>query len=357
MKHTAMSNQRVTKPNGRVVHQPESFRLRGIIGSVILVDLDVDQRDVDVAVRPSNSRRSALLLSYSPTMKLYRYWARSSAPVEGRHIDEITCLGWSDRSRADAEAEARGRGRDTARRIRETGQMPDHYGYFDRPVREEIIEDHWDERGENRLWAITRNAPGVMVLNVRDVMFADIDETGPSLSDALTNAIGRLFGLGKRASGQGNDFVTRTRTAVRRVADEHALGARLYRTAVGLRGIVTSTSFDLTEASTRQLLDQFGGDPVYVRLCEVQLCFRAGLTPKPWRIGMRPPGVTFPFTSAASEFVAREWEVAYNERIASYATGELEDIIGPDVANDNSVIGSLVHLHDDFTCPDGAPLA
>jgi len=71
---------------------------------------------------------------------------------------------------------------------------------------------------------------------------------------------------------------------------------RLYRTPAGFRVLVMHRSFDPGDPLVEQFFKTLGVDPVYAAMCKNQSCFRARVSPKPWRIGiphhMRPrPGI------------------------------------------------------------------
>ena len=80
------------------------------------------------------------------------------------------------------------------------------------------------------------------------------------------------------------------------VASHPGWAVRVYRTPSGLRAMATHQRFAPNDPAVTAFFDAVGADPVYVRMCINQQCFRARLTPKPWRIGisahMKPrPGV------------------------------------------------------------------
>jgi hypothetical protein len=52
--------------------------------------------------------------------------------------------------------------------------------------------------------------------------------------------------------------------------------------------------FDPTSAITLAALRELGSDPKYVQLAKAQECFRARLTPKPWRCGVRQSSRVYP---------------------------------------------------------------
>jgi hypothetical protein len=68
------------------------------------------------------------------------------------------------------------------------------------------------------------------------------------------------------------------------------------------------------------VLNEFGSDPLYMRLCRTQQSYRARLTPKPWRANARKPPAKFPIESATQQAAFARWEAEYNQRIASFAT-------------------------------------
>lgn len=64
---------------------------------------------------------------------------------------------------------------------------------------------------------------------------------------------------------------------------------RVYRTHSGARVICTSrpVPFASSRYEVMNLFRFLGADPNYARLCCDQLCYRARLTPKPWRVAER----------------------------------------------------------------------
>jgi hypothetical protein len=60
---------------------------------------------------------------------------------------------------------------------------------------------------------------------------------------------------------------------------------RVYLTAKGLRVVCTSAllPWEKHDWLATRLMKYLGADPDYIRLCGEQKCYRARLTPKPWR--------------------------------------------------------------------------
>jgi hypothetical protein len=289
-------------------------------------------------------------------MNFYRYWARERAAVHvGRRSWELGAYGGSNDSLAEAVRRAHEIAERAARAI-ERGQPPATYGYADRPLREEIIEEIHDA---GQLAAvITRNSYGSLVLNTSRVMFVDIDypSTG-RWNGALAGAVRHLWNrlTGKPAPLQPDrDEVILSR--VEDVTRQHPqLGVRVYRTAGGFRLLATSDTFDPTSAETGRMLADFGSDALYQRLCLAQQCFRARLSAKFWRCGAGKPPSRLPWASDDEEAEYRRWEQAYHARANEYATCALVATFGEPAVHDGVQV--VLDTHDRLSCRDGAPLA
>ncbi|HEV8675259.1 MAG TPA: hypothetical protein VGX21_14515 [Methylomirabilota bacterium] len=95
------------------------------------------------------------------------------------------------------------------------------------------------------------------------------------------------------------------------------------------------------------VLERFGADPLYVRLCRLQQSFRARLTPKPWRCGLAAPPATFPFDTPRAESRFRAWEASYASTAARYATCRYLATVGGDRMAPG--LEDLVRYHDQET--------
>ena len=61
---------------------------------------------------------------------------------------------------------------------------------------------------------------------------------------------------------------------------------RLYRTPAGLRVLAVHELFEPTSTAVQEFFQTLGVDPIFARMCLRQQCFRARVSPKPWRIGI-----------------------------------------------------------------------
>jgi hypothetical protein len=250
-------------------------------------------------------------------MKLARFWTRQPGEAmapDGRRI-RVVARGWSDESPEMAARLARDVAARLAQKIASGDMAKRQYLYGERPLPEAIIREFAGPAGPRAL--VTRNVYGALVMNAQELMFIDIDrEDRPAHSGGdLIAGLKSLFG-GGAAPSPAQSVVD----DIRRVTEANGLAARVYKTAAGYRVAITNAAFQAGSAQSDALLRQFGADPLYIRLCQLQQSFRARLTPKPWRCGMGAPPVSFPYESPNEEARFREWESRYNRAAASYAT-------------------------------------
>ena len=272
-------------------------------------------------------------------MHFPRYWTAA-------RDKDVVAWGWSDVNLTDASARAAER----LKRIKEwlargKGNLQSRYGYSDgRPLREEVIREFHAPEGVLRA-VITRNSYGCLVLNSTDLMFVDIDAPEAKESGWLAG----LFGL--RKPDHTRDPAAFMNTLDSRVRDWvgrwTGWGWRVYRTAAGVRLIATHEPIMSDHATCQTAFEIFEADPLYRKLCGAQKCFRARLTPKPWRCEMEKPRERWPWRDEKGEARFRKWEAEYNKVSSGYATCKLVGQLGN--SEIHPALRSLVELHDDFT--------
>jgi hypothetical protein len=284
-------------------------------------------------------------------MKIPKYWAKSIRSVQ--HPDGrpylLVIWQWSDVSAGEAQRKADDRAREVADKVR-AGQQLNRYGYGERPLREEITQGVTNDAG-SEVAVVTRNAYGALVLNAANAMFIDIDFVDKGASGS--GGGGFSWGLGKRAASPEEQHVER----ITSWAGSHPdVGVRVYRTAAGLRCLITNHTFDPARSDALEILRAFESDPLYVRLCQAQECFRARLTPKPWRCEMKMPPWRFPWPNTDVEIQYRLWERRYEQASRSYAVCRLIKESGPREVHPD--VAPILKLHDQLTgVNDQKPLA
>ena len=311
-----------------------------------------------------------------------QYWA------EGRlqHRDKrrqvtVRRFGWSDVSQADAQANADARVQAALARLVAGEKLPKrepkipYNGAAGVPIREEIVGRHGDT-------IITRNSYGARCLNTPNVLFVDIDfqdKPGVRLTGAIfallllaAGAIGwglhskwygigaavlavilgygistRLNNLVQRAKG-GVEGAVRARIATF-IAGHPDWHLRLYRTPAGMRALAMHRTFDPEEPAVADCFRALGADPIYAHMCLNQHCFRARVSPKPWRIGiaahMRPSPGVWPVKPERLPDRNR-WIDTYERTARDYASCRFaEDVGSEDVAPEARAVQVL---HDEL---------
>lgn len=303
-------------------------------------------------------------------MLVPRYWAEARLQHrEGRRTVTVRRFGWSDESEAQAQAHAEARAREALDRVLAGETLPRrerrvaYNGAEGMPIREEIVERHGEA-------VITRNGYGALCLNTPDLLFADIDAVvryddrnrtfwriAAGVSAALIvlalvdESPGRYavaavvgFFIGLLGGGafsvlcrwiwirlRGGYERHARRTLARFLAAHPDWRVRVYRTPAGLRLMAVHRPFDPRGDETKACFDALGVDPVYARMCFNQHCFRARLTPKPWRIGLQR--LRAPYSAAwrpeHALLPARQaWIEDYQRRSTGYAACRYLETLG-----------------------------
>jgi len=280
-------------------------------------------------------------------MRIPRYWAQGRCEytaADGRP-EEFACWGWSNNNREEAAERGLQRAEKAVEQLLR-GDLPDRYLYSDRPLREEIVQEFTDNDGELQA-AITRNGYGCHVLNTARLPFIDRDAPRPNPVAEIVRFLRSLFGRAKAPSPWDLEAGDRREELVSVLERYGYDGVRLYRTKAGERYLLTGTLLDPTATNTFNLMEDLGSDPVYQKLCRVQECFRARLTPKPWRCGVAQPPVRFPWKTEQDQQKHRRWEEAYFQRADRYATCQFVEHLGDSSMSDD--VRALVELHDELT--------
>lgn len=323
------------------------------------------------------------------------YWAEVviKHKERGRQAT-IKRFGWSDISQYDAQQEAQRRAEDALKdwldgkliTLRET--KVNYNGADGLPIREQIISKHGDV-------VITRNSYGALCLNTPDVMFADIDFDIPYrvggclqlllfalLIGGIVSLVNNyyemniiyeiktiiyempiifailfimLIAIHLRIKESKDPFESNNKVKI----DEHLnkinaflekypqWGIRVYETPAGLRLLVTHKTMSPNDPEVELFFKLMEADPVYARMCKNQQCFRARVSPKPWRVDMSehisPRSGTWPI--GEQYMSAREnWIKQYENKAKDYAACRFIQHCGS-TRVDRKVL-DVIKLHD-----------
>ena len=133
---------------------------------------------------------------------------------------------------------------------------------------------------------------------------------------------------------------------------------RVYRTPAGLRALALHRRFTPNDPEAQAFFRAIGSDPIYVRMCVNQQCFRARVSPKPWRIGqphIRPSPGTWPINPERLP-ERREWITRYEQAARAYASCHFVEAMGSGSTDDS--VRQVQELHDMLSrANDSLPLA
>ncbi len=313
-----------------------------------------------------------------------QHWAeaRLRERISGRQVT-VRRFGWSDASVADAERHAAERVAEAIGRVRAGESVPRRerklvYGGAEGlPIREEVVGRHGSA-------VLTRNGYGAVCLNTPDVLFADID-----LEQRLTLLWGQcgavlllLAALGACVAARWqtvaalvaaavgillverlafwwrrrkNKFERQARGRIARFAAAHPdWHLRVYRTPAGFRVLVLHRLFDPASDEVTACFRELGTDPVYAQMCRLQNCFRARVSPKPWRVGVtdhiRPHRGAWPV--AAGWLPGRAaWVARYDDKARGFAACRFEFAVGG--GGSVPAAEAVRRLHDELCRADG----
>lgn len=287
-------------------------------------------------------------------MLIPTYWAEARTRVRrpgARHEKVIRRWGWAEESQAAAELHAQARV-EAAKDVFLSGETVAHreaqHEYpvgSELPIREEVVQ----RIGPN---VVTRNGYGALCLNTPDVLFADIDDPLPPGQPRAWALLGwgllffavlcllqrASFGplamgvwagyflgqriywnrVAQRFSGRDQSW-HRVNEFIARNPDWHL---RVYETPRGLRALAMHRTFNPAEAETAQALGALSNDALFQRLCAQQGCFRARVSPKPWRVpgmgSLRPPRRLWPLSGEKLD-EHRGWVARYEAACEGFA--------------------------------------
>jgi hypothetical protein len=312
-----------------------------------------------------------------------RFWAEGRLREKlGKRQITVRRWGWSDQSQEQAQVHAEARTREALDRILSGEKLASREGRVAYngaegvPIREEILGQH----GET---IITRNSYGAHCLNSPDVLFADIDldvAKFPSgliafwtmvcaaaavalaprhrvvvgcvallLTLLLLTLLWKIYRRCTQAIEAKPDVRAHERI-VQAMAARPGWNARIYRSPAGFRVLVVHQRFDPRSSEVEQFFRDLGSDPLYVRMCLKQHCFRARVSPKPWRIGikshLRPrPGV-WPIRPMRMPD-RKKWVAAYEAAAQSYASCRYLESLGN--GTEDPKVSQVRALHDELS--------
>jgi hypothetical protein len=285
-------------------------------------------------------------------MIYYKFWTRAC----GEALDPrgkrrtFACLGGSNRDTMDAQAMAERRLQAAISKIECGDFEASHASYYENsPLREQLLEEI-ALPGQSKGIRV-RNRYGAEVLCVSNALFVDIDVGAPPSRGLL----GSLFGR-KPPEELPPAFARRLEKVRGWHAENPSRSLRVYRTHSGLRLLFTDGLYDPKSGESERIMMELEADPFYRKLCVRQECYRARLTPKPWRCGLASPSGEFPFINEKVERRYRAWLERYQAKSADYVTCRFLETLGSETRAPE--LTRVIELHDEASgCDRSGELA
>lgn len=310
------------------------------------------------------------------------YWAEASVKTRrGNRQFTVRRFGWSEQSQEDAQHNAETRAQEAVARLIAGEELERrepkvaYNGAFGVPIREEVLSRHDDA-------VITRNLYGARCLNTPNVLFADIDFLAPRKPSSFSwgifiaviaaatianNYVGSLLTFVAAlfswlASHQIAKWLWSLRLKASPSAEVSAMESidaflekhpdwhlRIYRTPAGLRLLAMHKTFDPDEPEVATMFKEIQADKIYAQMCANQRCFRARVSPKPWRIGieghLKPrPGI-WPINPIRLPERIR-WVEEYERKAEAYASCRF--LVAKGSSRVDPTVDNVRQLHDDF---------
>ncbi|CAM3043429.1 hypothetical protein [Vibrio neptunius] len=279
-------------------------------------------------------------------MKFARYWAKKEFENETGIFwqKKLSVWGSSNESQEQAAINAENRRHLMTDFFSGHHERGDDYEYWTGVIKEEILLERQNKDGEP-LAIISRNGYGAAVLNTSNVVFGDIDVFAPSFVDRFL----QLFGREKKDKSY---YLALIEAYQKRYPD---LAFRVYETHSGLRFILTNKLYAPRDKFVDTLFSDLNVDPLYVHLCKKQECFRARLTPKPWRIGMPRPASRFPRSEQSSINEFQQWLGKYNAASVKATSAKYITSFGEHRPHQD--VQTVIEIHDQHIARTDVELA
>lgn len=279
-------------------------------------------------------------------MKFAKYWRDVEVPVDERlfGVPVVSVWGASNNSAGEAKEHALSRAGHFKALVAGGFDRLREYEYWNGFIREEVIEEICSVDGRV-LAVLTRNSYGATVLNTEIVLFGDIDVPEAGFFTRLLEKFGKQkmdkdYYLAKIGNYQKNN---------------PRYTFKVYETFAGLRFVITNQVFEADSSLVRELFVDLGVDPLYMNLCKHQTCFRARLTPKPWRIDVDRPGSRFPHESRDDKNEFESWLRTYRMASSDVSVVKLLATFGSAAAHPD--IRRVMAVHDRHSSMGHAVLA
>jgi hypothetical protein len=281
-------------------------------------------------------------------MKFAKYWEKINLAVDKKHFDSesISIWGASNTSSQDALDNAHKRAQEFKAFCSDSFNDSQLYQYSNGYIKEEVL-DEFSSNGEV-IGIISRNYYGAKILNSNAVFFGDIDiKPKSSFFSKLLNFFGKK-------ENTKNTVIN----AIKHVQEQNnQYSFKVYETFAGLRVVITNKIFSANSKEVDNLFKLLNVDPLYAKLCKNQACFRARLTPKPWRIGVSypTPETRYPRKNQNFEKTYLNWLNKYEQISQKYCV--VKEVASFGSHPEHPQVTKILAIHNKFASNKNSDLA
>ena len=252
-------------------------------------------------------------------MKCYKIWVRETTRIRINGVDkEIPIVAGSNVSKEDAAARAGQIARKVELRIANPDMEFEAY-------ESDIVEHIAREIDPKNI--VTINRYGAQVLNTTRYTILDFDRYRAGFLDLFR----------PRKGSEKDKIVAKFKQRAARFP-ELGDSFRIYETCKGIR-VIGKDYFDPTSVNFYKIMRTLGVDQLYRILCREQNCYRARLTPKPFRMKMETIKIKSPLDCKSEHY--ETWRAKYESASQNFSVVKLRECIGRDFGND-----PVIQLHD-----------
>ncbi|PID58799.1 hypothetical protein CSB45_02020 [candidate division KSB3 bacterium] len=252
-------------------------------------------------------------------MKYFKFWIKEAYKIKiNGATKHINILAGSNISKEDARDHAKKQALTIEQRISSNKRKKD----YEVPIKEhveEIIDD-------NNIITICRY--GAKILNTTDYTILDLDDYAFDFFDIFKavrkmpkkdRIVFKFLERLKKYPEIGNDF-------------------RIYETAKGIR-VIGKNYVNPAIKSYQSLMRKFAVDWYYIIMSKKQNCYRARITPKPYRMRIKTIKIRSPLDCETKEYC--DWVKNYELSAQKYCVVKHIKSIGRDFSSE-----PIIRLHD-----------
>lgn len=252
-------------------------------------------------------------------MKYFKYWAHETFKISiGGQLENIKLLAGSNISRQAAIEDAEQQAKKIEQRIAERRPKDDYEVAI-----KEYVDDIIDESN-----IITICRYGAKILNTNQYTILDLDDYPVEFFD-LFKSLGKLTKK-ERIVFKFNEKIKRH--------PELGKDFRIYETTKGVR-VIGKKYIEPGDNRYTSLMRKLFVDWIYIQMTRKQNCYRARVTPKPYRMRMQTIRIKSPLDCEQEAYI--EWSKTYQSNAENYSVVRLLETTGQDFSHE-----PVIRLHD-----------